>query len=343
MLSDAEQRRTPSYIRDLIEHHLEPMFNRMIAQAAIFMDSCKHIIQMSKYRFNLSRPDRAEHFRSLAEAREALDSFMRRMFYALEGAEDAPNVRIDLEEHLEAWLHTFDAFLAETLPELESESLRAARFLKVYYHVSVIVIDAYLSPDEVIFDGHIDRFKEIVNLAAQTLQSTGATGHQAKLNFSFDLGICPALYLASSRCRDPIIRRTAIALLRFSHRESSWYADHTARSAQRIMEIEESDIGLVESCKDVPEKNRIRKVYADVLHEKGHIMILYVHAPYELTTPLDTAYISLESGSAQRLPLRGSATGNRSARKEMKAGDKPYNVSLVPSFIPKTYFPQDAI
>jgi hypothetical protein len=63
------------------------------------------------------------------------------------------------------------------------------------------------------------------------------------LGFSFDLGLTPPLYFTASHCRDSIVRRRALAMLRLSHRkQGSWNSEHSAKCAERIIEIEE--VGL---------------------------------------------------------------------------------------------------
>jgi hypothetical protein len=62
-----------------------------------------------------------------------------------------------------------------------------------------------------------------------------------KPTFSLSLGIIAPLYIASSRCRDPAIRRRAIHLLSIcNRREGIWDSLLSAHVAQRILEIEET-------------------------------------------------------------------------------------------------------
>ncbi|KAI1613157.1 hypothetical protein EDD37DRAFT_626740 [Exophiala viscosa] len=58
--------------------------------------------------------------------------------------------------------------------------------------------------------------------------------------FTMSSGVIPHLYMASARCRDPVIRRQALRLLRASNRrEGLWDSQLTARVAERVMLIEE--------------------------------------------------------------------------------------------------------
>lgn len=64
-----------------------------------------------------------------------------------------------------------------------------------------------------------------------------------KPSFSADLGIVPPLYVVATKCRDPVLRRQAIRLLRSSaRREGMWDSELTARIAMWIAEVEEEGV-----------------------------------------------------------------------------------------------------
>lgn len=61
-----------------------------------------------------------------------------------------------------------------------------------------------------------------------------------KPTFSLSLGIIPLLYMVSTRCRDPVLRRRAIHLLSIcNRREGIWDSWLASRVSTRIVEIEE--------------------------------------------------------------------------------------------------------
>ena len=75
--------------------------------------------------------------------------------------------------------------------------------------------------------------------------------------FSCELGIIAPLFLVASRCRDPYIRRSAVALLLQSRRhEGRWDSIGAASVCEKIIEIEEEGL-VVQKCHDVPEHRRI--------------------------------------------------------------------------------------
>jgi hypothetical protein len=53
--------------------------------------------------------------------------------------------------------------------EVGSSGPSSRAFKQLYYHLSCIIIDAYLSGDETVFDKHIERFGTIGEIAQEIL------------------------------------------------------------------------------------------------------------------------------------------------------------------------------
>jgi Fungal specific transcription factor domain/Fungal Zn(2)-Cys(6) binuclear cluster domain len=88
-----------------------------------------------------------------------------------------------------------------------------------------------------------------------------------KPTFSLSLGIIPPLYIVSTRCRDPVIRRKAIHLLSIcKRREGVWDSWLSSQVARRILEIEEEAAQQFfarragENGEDVPETVSITSI-----------------------------------------------------------------------------------
>lgn len=160
-------------------------------------------------------------FSSFAEARQALDKFMRWIFYSVNNPDQSsvPRIRAMLEQTLEEWLRASSHLLRFTETKLDLQDLRAAHIMRINYYVSIIIIDAYLSDDEMVYDRHITGFRAVISWSQEILSiDVGADG-QHTLSFSFDFGVTPPLYFTASHCRDPLVRRRALELLRRSHRK----------------------------------------------------------------------------------------------------------------------------
>lgn len=303
------------YWDGLIKNHIAPVLNRLVMIASTFTDSRIHA---RDYITHPARPATLlvpPQFVSYTQARGVLDELMMWTFCLAENLEPSsvPRIRAMLEKTLEDWLRAFTHLLETTETKLNPRDLQARRFMQMYYHVSFIIVDAYLSEEELVFDKYTQRFREIVDMIQEILLMDAGMDEQHKLSFSFDFGVTPPLYFTACHCRDPLIRRAALALMRTSHdKQGAWNSEHTAKCAEQIIKIEEAGLVSLKSCNDVPGELRIRKVHTDVLHENGCIKMVYVHAPYDLKAPLRTVYIPLHTDAA-----RSCATGHLPSRSEL--------------------------
>lgn len=84
-----------------------------------------------------------------------------------------------------------------------------------------------------------------------------------KASFALDLGIVPPLFVVATKCRDRKLRREAVRLMMSSpRREGMWDSILCGRSAQWIMEVEETGMspyvhGTASAMEIVPAENRV--------------------------------------------------------------------------------------
>jgi hypothetical protein len=91
----------------------------------------------------------------------------------------------------------------------------------------------------------------------------------------------------SCRCRDPLIRRRAISLLRKCDRtEGVWNSFLTSKVAQRVVDIEEAGLENVRSCDDVPGWVRISNVSPVFrpIERKVTLTYIRVRSKHDLTS-----------------------------------------------------------
>ncbi|KAI6782956.1 uncharacterized protein J7T54_002116 [Emericellopsis cladophorae] len=70
----------------------------------------------------------------------------------------------------------------------------------------------------------------------------GYTAYHIRPSFSAEMGVVPPLFVVATKCREGILRRKAIELLRSSpRREGMWDSELAARVAQLVMDLEEAD------------------------------------------------------------------------------------------------------
>ncbi|KAH8891327.1 hypothetical protein GQ53DRAFT_153580 [Thozetella sp. PMI_491] len=180
------------------------------------------------------------------------------------------------KNEIEAWSDAFDHILASrNLPGVTSQEKTAIAALKMGQIMSQVLFLMTFSDSEAVFDNFTPQFKAIIDLALEVVGDEERraaakrcpdpqfcehryghapdifggheyAAHHIKASFSADLGIVPPLYVVATKCRNPVIRRQAIQLLRSSsRREGMWDSELAARIGMWIAEIEEEEDPLL--------------------------------------------------------------------------------------------------
>lgn len=173
---------------------------------------------------------------------------------------------------LKQWAEAFEPILqSRTAPGVTHQEKAGIAVLKMFQIMSQILYLMTFSDSELHFDAFHNEFKTIVDLALEVVGDEERRAaakrcpdpeycthrhhrtpdifggfdyntHHIKPSFSADLGIVPPLFVAATKCRNPIIRRQAIQLLKSSaRREGMWDSELTARIGQWVVDIEEDE------------------------------------------------------------------------------------------------------
>lgn len=173
---------------------------------------------------------------------------------------------------IEAWSKAFEHILANrSAPRVSSQEKAAIAALKMSQLMGQILFSMTFSDSEGHFDNFNSHFKTIVDLGREVVGDEerraaerrcpdprqchhyhdfeadifGGDEYMAshiKPSFSADMGIVPPLYVVATKCRNPVIRRQAIQLLKSSsRREAMWDSNLSARIGSWIMDIEEEE------------------------------------------------------------------------------------------------------
>lgn len=211
-----------------------------------------------------------KRFSSIAEARDLLEYY----FYLytateLDRSKPHPNLIHILQAAvrqysglLKNWSKAFDNFLfyrAATVPLTQKESAGAA-ILQIYRIMSEVLFKgdrSYPEGNECRWDRFLPQYTQVMKLAEDVVDFL-KTENPSTTSLSLDNGIVSSLYGVAIQCRDPTIRRKAIALLRAGHRqEGVWNSVLIASVAEEVMNIEEEGLDNPKSCEDIPEWARI--------------------------------------------------------------------------------------
>ena len=232
-------------------------------------------------------PEIPSTFSSLDEARNNLDWHWNTFETFLAGDRDSKNlegIHIVCESWaknfrnfaacIDQWSMAFRAFLRKAGSCLNTRELQAAHFLEIHYlflktyttsgkeALDVHTRKGWLDRcnDQMAWDQFIPIFDRIISLASLIVDSN-STCHGSTLRFCLDSNIVAHLYAVAHRCRDPLIRREAVSLLRkFPVLEGMWDSVLTTKVAETVIAIEEEGLGDITSCTDVPGWARIGDV-----------------------------------------------------------------------------------
>jgi len=185
-------------------------------------------------------------------------------------------------ERLGQWRSAFEALLASQEQSFTASEREGAAILEMHWryldiHRELTSVDQRMI-EGLWYDKFQSYFETMVDLAAAAAEVVPAKGKPTNRptdcpsdgalssgprspTFSLDTTLNLSLFTIVLRCRDPAIRRRAIAVCRSANRqEGLWRSDLVARVCERIVELEEQDLVEVRSCHDVPSEARIQAI-----------------------------------------------------------------------------------
>jgi hypothetical protein len=117
---------------------------------------------------------------------------------------------------------------------------RGAVILYLCNKISAMYLQVSVVRGESHWDGFQQHFEEIISRSAKVVERTRTIDPNQTGVFSVELGIIPPLHLAAMKCREPRLRRQAIALLLSTpRREGCWDGVLLGKVDSWIMQIEE--------------------------------------------------------------------------------------------------------
>ena len=278
---------------DLINNQITPILQRLRVQFSLCMDS-RHALRNLGVPLCLPSPTIPFSYPSLDLARRDYDSAMNYIFSFLERGQstDCPPT-VPVTTVLRQWKEAVNSSDFSREPPMLRDCTR--KLLELYYHVSIVIAETYEANSEAVFDNYTHHFQAIVDLAETITETWRNTAQEFNLLFSFDLGITPPMFLVASRSRHPLIRRKAADLiLRSPIYRGAWRDRYSGLCAQRIIDIEEENAGIIGDEINVPETCRIRKISADLQEEGGQIMMRFTRWPFTPESPIYTTLVFLE-------------------------------------------------
>lgn len=152
--------------------------------------------------------------------------------------------RQSLLSRLEDWYGSFTG-LEDNQPGPMYQS--AISTLRTFHSAIYIILSTCLIQRETAFDAYLSHFRIIVDHASQALASIT----DAQTPFTFESGVGQPLFLTAISCRDPVLRREALSLLRRVPQEGFFECKPRVASAEEYIRMEEGRIeGLMVRVSD---------------------------------------------------------------------------------------------
>lgn len=172
---------------------------------------------------------------------------------------------------LREWNMKFDGLLNALEPQIRQKSQYTTILLRMYHAVMTIILSVGMPGPECLHDAHILTFQEIVTWGETLISGKIIRPQGGSHVFTFEPGLIFPLVFAGLKCRDRVLRRRAVDVLRTSdNQEGAWESIAAARVVEFVISVEE------DGCPEfIPEDSRARVVSVDADIEKRTAQISY--------------------------------------------------------------------
>lgn len=181
-----------------------------------------------------------------------------------------------------SWAAAFDSFRKifdqNSLTKAEKRSLALLELHKRYMYINIAALNQADREDPSIWDQWTQEFRDMVDFAAEAAgldAGIDASSQKQKPQFYMEIGIVPALFFLSAKCRDAGVRRRAIGIMQSNHiQEGIWNSEMAVKVAQKVIDFEEGNLGA-KSSTEIDELARVRQVAVDAGPEVAYMDIGY--------------------------------------------------------------------
>ena len=201
----------------------------------------------------------------------------------------------DLNGQLQHWLFQLEKLSGSTSSPVD---VTATELLRVYHSICFLFLQTVTTQYQTSFDQHIPVFQSAVE-ALEKIIGWLSTSSEVPILFSLDLALIPCLFYIAIKCRDPTIRRRAVAILnKAPRREGLWDAREAVIVAEHVIEFEERNIyyNNIGECRVIPEESRVQDVDIKdaILDEKATLCLVLRSRPYATCKELVEQYVYID-------------------------------------------------
>ncbi|KAK0823464.1 hypothetical protein LTR73_008462 [Friedmanniomyces endolithicus] len=238
---------------------------------------------------------------SFATIREARDSivhlmniglrFIRRMKkrrYARFVLPDDLAYQAGISRRIDDWKSALDALILTD--NISHRDLDAAKVLRIHQLILTIWLGTCCEIGDCASDAYMPEFDAAVSLG-EAIQYNAAGGTASEQpdayrpTFLFDMEVVSPLYFVGIKCRHPLIRRRAVALLRQTmRREGLWDSYMAAAIAERIAVLEEVHLTTLDGSELPAERDRVHntEIHTMARVSRNQYMLRYYSKPHGL-------------------------------------------------------------
>jgi len=235
----------------LIEDELKPIFVRALTSALLYgavLDIRPYVTNLKlQYYGNLQFSNIREMQLSAYELRnhsiyQSRYLGIKRHFYQIKefSVEELEQKQLVLDcQH--AWYAAVEHYKSShTLND--SDELVISELL-IGHYITCIWLTCQLDPTAMVIDAYLEDFKTVLLYCERILDTMDLDKPQHAARFTFEISLIPALYSVALRCRCPVTRRKAVALLQHNPpREGLWDVATHLIVAKRAIEMEEEEV-----------------------------------------------------------------------------------------------------
>lgn len=258
-------------VNNEFERELLHIFSRLNIQTGLFGRGILPL-DIHPERSTIAESGEILAFDNISQARESLTNLQCRALVFIRSVgsksgityEDVFDQQINeqqsLEEEYQLWREAFDRLRKKSSKTTGISDPRAPLALLIEHQTSLVWLLNCLSQEESHFDNFTSNFEEIVCLAETILELSPKTESKpVPEQFSLDPGILAQIYWTANKCRDPLIRRRAIAaLVRCPARQGMWLRPLIVQVAFKIVEMEEETVcSLPVEERRIAERDRV--------------------------------------------------------------------------------------
>lgn len=261
----------------VIKKYMEPIYGQLAATFGLQHMDASRLLPLAE--LSWVPPTFPDDFTSVLQAREKFTEIGTHIYML---ARKFPNferydnpVYRDIIEMWNDWSRPFKKLYPKLFDPREIERWN---LMDVFVRLHKITWRCYCSPNEMLWDSYVDECRAQVEICEKLIGTHAMFSSDDSI--LADPGVAPPLWQVAIGCRDPVVRRRAIALIHLHHRKWGHPDDcFIGMHAQAIVNLEEQGLGDVSCCSDVPESRRIRPVDYD-FNTPGVVRSTYTRSPY---------------------------------------------------------------